>query len=149
MNSKYDVWCVDGVFHIDAQNLLNPEMMGAYQEMELEVNSSSIQIPNSLSPGMDLPDAYVEVKVSSAGINMMTMRVNQTNRKVVGKEKVQTPAGTFDTYKISYDLDMKTGFVNTDLSSVDYFAPGVGAVKSESYRKGKLMSYTLMTQKNF
>ena len=65
----------------------------------------------------------------------MNMTVNVTDREVIGKETVTTKAGTYECYKVSQKMSMKY-IVNAQFSSVEYYAEGVGHVKSESYNKG-------------
>jgi hypothetical protein len=69
-----------------------------------------------------------------------------TNRKVEAKESVTVPAGTFDCFKISYNSEIKIGFVKKNYRYITWYAPEVGAVKSEFYSaKGKLEGYSEMT----
>ena len=79
----------------------------------------------------------------------MTMNISITNRKIVGKESVTTPAGTFECDKITSDLTVETkmaiGFT-LSFSTVEWLAPKVAVVKSESYKKGKLQGYSLLAK---
>ncbi len=77
----------------------------------------------------------------------MNMNVIIENRKVEAKETITTPAGTFECYKISSEISSKVAFVNQKFKSVDWFAKGVGMVRTETYdKKGKLESYALLTK---
>jgi hypothetical protein len=77
------------------------------------------------------------------------MTVTITDRKVVGKESVTTPAGTFDCFKITSNSTIKTKTVvgiTMEFSAIEWLAPKAAIVKSESYKKGKLQGYTLLTK---
>jgi hypothetical protein len=62
------------------------------------------------------------------------------DRKVEGQEKITTPAGSWDCFKISYHGKMKIKTmgigVPVNLDGVEYFAPGFGIVKTESKHGG-------------
>jgi len=67
------------------------------------------------------------------------------NRQVGNRETLTTPAGKFDCIKIKQDVVTKTGFTVT-IETVQWYAEGVGVVKSESYRKDKLIGYSELTK---
>ncbi len=59
-------------------------------------------------------------------------------------ESKTVPAGTFDCIVVDQTLKMKT-ILEMTMTSKDWFADGIGMVRSESYRKGKLDSYSELT----
>lgn len=137
--------CEEGVFKVDMRNYLDPSAMQGMEDMELVVDATDLIMPSELSAGMELPDGSIEMSASTSGMTMMNFRTYVTNRKVEGTETISTPAGTFDCYKISQDVEVKT-IMSIKASSIEWVAEGVGVVKSESYNKnGKLNGYTLLT----
>ena len=77
----------------------------------------------------------------------VNMTVTTQNRKVEAEEKITTPAGTFDCLKITYDMVSKIGFVKVQGSSVEWYSPGTGTIRSESYNKrGKLTGYSVLEE---
>ncbi len=68
------------------------------------------------------------------------------NRTVTGQEKLTIPAGSYDAFKVNSDMimDMVMGFpVKMEMQTVSYRAPGIiWDLKTETYRKGKLMAYS-------
>lgn len=144
--STITIGCSGGVFKIDMKNYLG-EMLEAYESMEIEMQGDNLLIPGKLSVGDELPDGNINIQVRSSGITMVNMDVTIENRKVEAKEEVTTEAGTFDCYKISYDTVSKTKMITVSTSGIEWMAPDVGAVKSESYnKKGKLTGYSLLTR---
>jgi uncharacterized protein YjbK len=140
--------CENGVFYFDMKKFMDQSQMSEMKDMEMEVESADMEVPGNLTVGQTLKDASITMKMSSNGMQMFTMTVNVTNRKVEGQEKITTPAGTFDCYKISYDIMTKVMF-KVEAKSIDWMARDVGVVRSESYNaKGKLTGYTLMTALN-
>ena len=121
--------------------------MAAYQGMDVKVSSSNISIPSNPTEGQVLGDGYVSADISNEGIHMMTLTVNIKNRKVEAKEKITTPAGTFDAIKISYDLEMRMGLL-FKFKGKQWFVKNTGIVRTELWNsKGsKIKSYEELTK---
>jgi hypothetical protein len=133
---EYSMKCINGEFSIDMQSMIDPKSFEGFKDMELTFTGNDITYPASMSPGLTLPDASMTMAASSGGMTLMKMTINVTNRKVVGIESVTVPAGTFECFKITYDLETKLGFkINT--SAVQWMNRGAGSVKTESYDKNK------------
>ncbi|MPM00534.1 hypothetical protein SDC9_46760 [bioreactor metagenome] len=139
--------CAAGVFYFDMKNFLDQSTMEQNKDMDVTMTSTDMAFPATLSEGGKLPDANITYQISANGMVVMTMTVNITERKVVGKENMTTPAGSFEVWKISSKFQSKSGFMTVKLSTVDYISFGAGIVKTESYNeKGELMSYTILTK---
>jgi hypothetical protein len=149
MLSEYDVSCDGGIFKMAITAMVPSESIEGFKSMEMTMDAKDLEMPTALEVGLTLPDGSLTIKGGMNGMTMMTMTVEITNRKVEGKESVTTAAGTFDCFKISETSSMKMGFMNQTTSSIQYFAPKYGVVKSEHYDKnGKLTGYSIMTQFN-
>jgi len=138
--------CENGNFYVDMNSLLDPKSMEGFKDMELKINADDMMYPSSLSAGQSLPDAKITIAAGSGGVTIMNLIVAVSNRKVVGTESVTVPAGTFECYKLTYDMETKVMFkINT--SVVEYVNMGVGTVKTEAYdKKGKLLSTTILNE---
>jgi len=137
--------CVDDIFYIDMSSFMSGEAMGAYGEMDLTVTMDEIDIPVNAQPGQMLKDGNLQMKIGGMPMNM-TIKVDVINRKVEAVESITTPAGTFDCVKISQDVVTKM-MMTVKAHSVDWYAKGVGVVRTESYnKKGKLTGYTELTR---
>jgi hypothetical protein len=144
-NSIVTLTCEDGVFKMDMSDYLSG-LMESYQSMEIEMKGDNLTFPSSLSVGDVLKDASIDITISNNGMKFMSMQVIISNRKVVSKENVTTEAGSFDCFKITYDMETVTKIIKVKSSSVEWIADGVGVVKTESYnKKGKLTSYSLLS----
>ena len=142
-NSEIEVSCVEGVYEMDMTGIIPQETLKAFSSLETTMETASLAYPSDLSIGENLENGFIEINATSP--IPLAMRIDMLNRKIEGKEKITTPAGTFDCYKISYDLQMKSIF-SMSSSGVDYIAKGVGVVKTESYKpNGKIGSYSLLT----
>ena len=120
------------------------------KNLQFKINQSYLAYPSSLHVGESLPDANFSITGTNNGRVITSTTINITNRKVVGQESVTTPAGTWNCFKISYTnlIQTKTmgmGFPIT-MSAMEWFAPGFGLVKSESFDKNnRLMGSTELT----
>jgi hypothetical protein len=138
--------CSGGEFHLDMKNMVPQQQMQGMEGMEMSIEGGDMTFPSVLSVGQTLPDAYISIKAGSGGMTIMNMEVHITNRKVEGKESVTTPAGTFDCYKMSQDISTKMMF-SIKAHSIDWYAPGAGLVKQESYDdKGRLTGKEILTK---
>ncbi len=145
--SNYNLTCKENMVSIDFESLMNPQLLEQFGEMDYEVTGTDLQIPNDISVGQELPDANMDMAINMGGINM-NMNLTMKDRKVIGQEDVTTPAGTFNCFVISYNLDMKMG-MNQKGSAKQWIAEGVGLVKQEDYNKnGKVTSSSLLTSLN-
>jgi hypothetical protein len=139
------VRCEGGIFYIDMSNYLNQQSMEDYKDMEMSVEGGNLEMPSGMKAGDALKDGDLKMSFSSGGVNVMTMAVSITNRKVEAIENVTTPAGTFECYKISYDIATKMMMINVKMKGIEWYAKSVGLVKSESYSKdAKLQGSTVL-----
>jgi hypothetical protein len=134
--------CENGVFYMDMKNYFNQAAMGSGQNnTEMSIDATDLVFPSNLKVGETLPDGSMTISMPP-----LTMGVNIFNRKVVSIEDVKTPAGTFEGYKITYDIETKIPFKMTN-SAIQWYAKEAGAVRTETYnKKGKLIGYTELTE---
>jgi len=140
---EYKLTCGNDKISIDYNSMMSPMMTEQFKNVEYDITGTDIEIPNNLSVGQSLPEANLNVNLRMAQIKM-TMESTITNRKVTGREKVTTPAGTFDCFVITSDLT--TTMATTQTSNMkQWIAEGVGMVKQEEYRNGSLKTKSLLT----
>ncbi|MBT8235665.1 MAG: DUF3108 domain-containing protein [Bacteroidia bacterium] len=143
-SSEYDITCSDDGVTIDFSSMMSPEIMGQYEDMEVEMSGTDLLYPNNLSTGQTLPDADVLMTIKMPPMNMK-MNMNFFNRKVEGKESVTTPAGTFDCYVITYDSEAKMGIKMTSRNKL-WLSEGYGMIKQETFnKKDKLIGKSILT----
>ncbi|CAD5268697.1 MULTISPECIES: hypothetical protein [unclassified Imperialibacter] len=148
-NNEIEMICEDGVFKMDMRNFM-PQGMEGMEDVQIVFEGDQLTIPSDLKAGQSLKDLTFVVKIISDNPAMKAMATNTTvsikNRKVVGKEKITTAAGTYDCFKMTYDSESTMSIMGMkrtmNSSSVEYLSEGAGMVKSESYdEKGNLNSY--------
>lgn len=130
----------------------NPQANAVMNDMEMGFGDGFMDIPKNMYPGQKLKDVNFTMKTKASGTEM-TIISNLTERKVGAKEKVTTPAGTFDCMPVSgvRKSTMKVMGMNRNMgkptTETIWYSPGIGMVKSENYdEKGKLESSQVLTE---
>lgn len=136
------------VLYVDMGNFINK---AAFQQegsipLEVEVKGNNMEIPLNPNPGDILHDAHVEMAMKMGFVNMK-MSADVTNRKVEAIEDISVTGGTFKCYKFSGDVNSVALGIKVQAKTVEWFAKGVGSVKSESYdKKGNLTGRTELVE---
>ena len=136
------------VMYIDMGNFLNK---AAFQQegtipATVEVKGNNMEIPLNPSPGQTLPDANIEMAMKMGFVNMK-MSAAVTNRKVEAIEDISVSGGTFKCYKFSGDVNTVAMGIKVQAKTVEWFAKGIGTVKTESYdKKGELTGRTELVE---
>jgi hypothetical protein len=148
MEGDFEVKCIDGTFYMDMRNMLDNASLSTMEGMEIQVDANDLAYSYDLNPGTTLPDADITVGASTNGMKMFSLTVFITNRKVEAEESITTPAGTFNCYKISYDIETKM-VMKVQAKAVQWISEGIGVVRAETYnKKGKLQGYSLLSSLN-
>lgn len=142
--------CENGTMYLDMRNFISGDQMKALSSYETKIEATNLEVPSSLSPGETLKDGTVTISAVGSPLPMK-LTISITDRKVEGKENITTPAGTFECFKITGKtiIENQMGMkVSTQIPTVEWIAPKVGTVKSDSYNKsGKLIGYTVLSKR--
>lgn len=139
--------CENGKFYMDMKNFASTSNARMGADFTFEFEGLDMEYPGNMSVGMKLPDAHVVMNTKNKGTQFSTTTIKMYNRKVVAKENKTTPAGTFDCWKIEYDIDFEMVMAMGKLPikprhSIEWFTPKIGTVYSESYKESKLESHS-------
>lgn len=141
--SELEMRCEGGIFYMDMKNFMSQGVMGD-PNAEMKVDANDLAFPSNLKVGETLPDGNITMSLA-AGPIPVNMSIRIFNRKVEAIENITTPAGAFECYKMTYDMESKMGMKITS-SVKQWYAKNIGAVRTESYDKnGKLMGYSELT----
>ena len=136
-----DMACKDGIVYFDMKKFVPDEYLKDEDgEVSVTITGDNLEMPTNLKVGDYLRDASVTMDLS-----VMKMTVEIFNRKVEGEENLHTPAGEFDCFIISQTIKTKA-IVSIQMESKEWYSQGTGMVKSETYKKGKLVGYNILTQ---
>ncbi len=145
MSGAFKANCQNGETKIHPEALVSPGLREQYKSMEYTISGNGLTYPKTLSVGQTLPDGEIFMKID-AGIMNMSIEITMTNRKVEKKEKIITPADTFDCYVITYTNTLKMGATQTNYST-QWLAEGIGMVKEETRKSnGKLVTKSILNQ---
>lgn len=131
------------------------EIKNVLSKTEIGVSEGFMAFPKNMYVGQVLDPVSISIKTRPSPQMTMEITATQQNRKVIDKEKITTPAGTFDCMKLYAELSssMKVmGMTKKMPSSTEHswFSPRIGMVKQTSYNdKGKLQSTTQLTAYKF
>jgi hypothetical protein len=149
-NMKYSYKCDGKTIYFDLATMLRSNA----QDPNATIEASAVEYPIAVSAGQTLPDANGAMSFERNG-KKTNMKYHYKERKVDGKEKVTTPAGSWDCYKISNRIDVEVDFPGMSdkakqmmqtmtnqmkSTAVTWFSPDFGIVKFELYQNGKLVS---------
>lgn len=147
--NEFSIRCEKGVLNFDMRAMLSQQQTEQYKDFEMTMEGNNMEFPAVLTVGSTLKDADVKITMKTKdGMTMPMMNISMkvTNRKVEAKESITTPAGTFECYKISQDMEMRTMFA-MKMRSVEWFSFEAGAIRTESYKdNGKFMGKTELTE---
>lgn len=113
----------DGVMYVDPKAMFDalPGMEG------LQISGVAMKVPSSLAVGQTIDDASVTIKMG-----MMGGSVTMTDGRVVARETLTTPAGTFDCFKVSQKIRTSMMGVDAETTALTWYARGVGEVRKQS-----------------
>ena len=144
MGGSTKLICENGVMLFDLKDVMSAETMEAYKNFDMSVDGINLEIPDNLKVDQELKDAEMNIHIEASPMQV-NLKFTITDRKVLAEENLKVPAGSFDCFKITQKVSMKMMMMVESIST-EWYAREVGMIKSESYnKKGKLMSYSLLT----
>jgi hypothetical protein len=139
-------------FLIDLRTMINPLNLKGFEHMQMSVEENFMEMPMKPEQGVNLQDGYFRMTVSHEGERVAVVELKITNRKILDKEEITTPAGVFDAWKISYSTELITTTtipLKIQTTGMDWYSPKYGILKTETFnRQGKLSSYSLLSDFN-
>ncbi len=106
--------------------------------------------PAGMTSGQNL-ESKMELKIKGkTNGKKMDVEFKVENRKVIGREKVKTPAGDYDAVEIGYDMSIRFKVMGIGipmkLKVLEWYSYGIGIVKTETYNKdGELQETSLLS----
>lgn len=97
---------------------------------EISAHGKTTVLPSSMKPGDRLPDASV-----IAGYAKLSYSANVMERKVLRRETINTPAGSFDCIVISEHKVEKAPAFSRVTTALSWYSDGIGLVRHDTYDK--------------
>lgn len=154
MEGDYSLECSGNLLRLDMKAMMGSgeQSMRAMENMDLEMEGDKLEMPLTATAGQKLPDGLLTMRMAdkTSQMVMMSSRMNIIDRVVEAKEPLTTPAGTFQCIKVKQNMKMENTAMGIpmrfEVASVSWYAPGVGQVRTDSYRKDKLIGSTVLTR---
>jgi hypothetical protein len=129
------VRCNGGVMYLDLKMMLGPAQQQQMGDVTAKSDDIFMEYPSSMKVGDQLKDATMHMDIENKGMKQ-SVNVVVNNRKVEGKESVNTTAGTWDCFKITYKSKIHVKMMGigipVNIDGTEWYAPGFGVVKTES-----------------
>ena len=129
---------VDRIIKEKGANLSEKDKKKVLEEVKstlFKISGEILGIPRYPKVGK-LPDFEYQFKFS-----MMNMKIQGKERSIVGKEKIQTKAGSFDCFILEETISTKAMMMTDVEKTKSWYAYGIGLVKQITYdKKGNLIS---------
>ncbi len=147
--SDYDMNCAGNAIKIDMKSFIPAASAKQFSNMQMQGDGKFLTYPMTMKAGDKLEDGSADIIVNNNGSKFAEIEINLTNRTVESIETVKTGAGDFECYKISYDFSFKSKIMGIgipfNMKAIEWYSPKLGRfVKSESYRKDKLMGSMIL-----
>ncbi|WP_428657385.1 hypothetical protein [Runella sp.] len=148
--NAYKCSCKGNELMVDMTSMLAGQENPLFKDAQMTFSSTDLIYSDSYTVGAALKDASLKGQGTMGGGMNLTYEMLMSNRKVAGQETITTPAGTFNAFKITSDMKVSTKTImniSFDFQAVSFRAPNVlWDVRSETYRKDKLMAYSILTK---
>jgi len=152
--SDAKIICTGDKVKIDIKDQMEHDASKGRDNMKMEVKESYLEFPLNPTVGQTIPDNVIITKVSdkNSGREIGEHKTSFVNRKVVSKEKVTTPAGTFECFKATGDIKTEMTMMGMNhpmsaLKTVSYYNKEIGLIKSETYNEsGQLMRSSVLSK---
>lgn len=148
-----EVRCKDGSFYMKMTNVaLTPGILKILTD-NTEIAGEFLDYPDIFStpPSEDVFKIdRGEFSIRSKSDRKELVNIKVSNRKFMKEEIVTTPAGTFNAYKVTFDVNVTENKKVTKYKGTEWYADNAGIVKSEVYDANKkLVSYSELTTLKF
>lgn len=101
-----------------------------FPRANVEISEAWALLPAKMHPGDTLPETHCTVTVMG-----LKAYFHITDRRVLRKETITTPAGTFDCVVVREHKEEDAPFHHPDNWLDNYYAPGFGYVRHDKYDK--------------
>lgn len=130
-----NISCTNGVLLMDMKMFIPSGQQAQMGEAAANASNVYLEYPATMNEGDVLKDGEFSMDFKSGSGLSGNVTVSITDRKVLGKEAITTPAGSWDCFKITSKnrITMNIGFgIPLRAEVIEWFAPGFGVVKSDT-----------------
>ena len=118
----------DGTVVINVADAAGAVANQKFSAFNFKTTGGNSSLSPDLKPGDTLPDIHAAVTWT-----MFKYRIDYTRRKVIRKEKLTVPAGTFDCIVIQEWKSEKGPMVHKEHDNLNWYALGYGIIRHDSF----------------
>lgn len=112
-----------------------------YKDVRVDASGDDPTIPINLKVDDELPNYTLSIKIIVPNIIVNT-KASTTQRKIIRKEEVTTPAGTFEAFVLEESVLSTVNILGMNINATgkgtSWIVPGMGIVKQDNAtKKGK------------
>jgi hypothetical protein len=135
----------------DMKSMVGSDVYETYRGWRVSADAGQLAYPIEPKVGK-IADGKVIVTFTPdvGGVPPVTVTVGHTDRMIAAAESIAVPAGTFTAWKLTYNTTTETKSVMTVRAEhrvVEWFVPGVGSIRTETYKGDKLKSVMVLAEK--
>lgn len=131
-----EIQCNNGVLMMNMKMMLSEEQLKQMNNGTATAKGEFMEYPATPKVDDVLKDGSLVMEYTMNGGMKTTMELSVTERKVTGKESVTSPAGTWDCFTITSLQKITTRIagigIPIKMNITEWYAPGVGVIKTES-----------------
>lgn len=135
MKAENEVSCDNGKLLCDMRMYVPAGQQEYLSSSTAKVEEASLEYPAGMKKDDQLKDGQFSMNFKTDAGLAGTLSVSITNRKVLDREIVTTPAGSWECFKISCTTKINTKImlnIPVTINVTEWFAPGFGIVKTEA-----------------
>lgn len=126
---RWTVYPDSTVLHIEAPEPMY-ELLRTMQVENIELATRNQSLPATMTPGDEFPGFGFTLSGWKEG-ERSTVSVVSDRVRVVGRERIKTPAGKFEATRIEYRTTTTMGDSSVESSMTQWLVPGIGVVRQE------------------
>lgn len=141
-----EVLCRGGMPFVDMKKFLPNDFYWDYN-IDASAKTAILEMPENLVVGDRLKEGKATIGIAKPGSKTKGLLLSVVDRTIISQERVSTSAGKFDCLILEQTIYPKNK-KSKGIITRTWYALEVGIVKSETYRKGKLTGYSILTTYN-
>ena len=126
---RWTVYPDSTVLHIEAPEPMY-ELLRTMQVENIELATRNQSLPAEMNPGDEFPGFGFTLSGRKQS-ERISVSVVSDRVRVVGRERIKTPAGKFEAVRIEYRTTTTMGDSSVESSMTQWLVPGIGVVRQE------------------
>ena len=126
---RWTVYPDSTVLHIEAPEPMY-ELLRTMQVEDIEFTARNQSLPAEMNPGDEFPGFGFTLSGRKQS-ERISVSVVSDRVRVVGRERIKTPAGKFEAVRIEYRTTTTMDGTEVESSMTQWLVPGIGVVRQE------------------